>query len=332
MSKIPYFDEIKDFTRLSDCTEKVEIALSRLENPVDITEEKILMYQDYLFKSAPSVVPQFIDLNKISVFPLLVKYRVIRKTNILKFTECARESKRMDILSYLMDVGYQLKTKPKNLNIAPKFTQGKTDLNSGFVPDYNTAKAGQIIWLGRVAMPWKVLENKDGRLLLLSMYVLDCLPFEDFYDPLYFSTSFDRSSWRYCSLKRHINNEFFNSLLADVEKEKVQPVYITADDVLTFENRAGAKQDKMFLLSKAETEKYLRSEKDRLAPVASYALRSKLFNDFGTYAYWWLRSNGAYDAEKMYVLDGEITSRNSIIGGDQFNYLGVRPAFYYDYK
>ena len=56
MSFIPYFDEIKDFIRLSDCTEKVEIALSRLENPVGITEEKILMYQDYLFKSVlPSV-------------------------------------------------------------------------------------------------------------------------------------------------------------------------------------------------------------------------------------------------------------------------------------
>ena len=39
MSKIPYFDEIKDFLRLENCTEKVEIALSRLENPVEISEE-----------------------------------------------------------------------------------------------------------------------------------------------------------------------------------------------------------------------------------------------------------------------------------------------------
>ena len=222
MNFIPYFDEIKDFTRLSDCTEKVEIALSRLENPVAITEEGTVMYQDYLFKTAPSIVPQFIELNKISVFPLLVKYRVIRKANILKFTEYARESKRMDILSYLMDVGYQLKTKPKNLDIAPKFTIGKSVLNTDYVPDYSSAKQGQIIWLGRVPMPWRVLENKDGRLLLLSQYVLDCLPFEDFYDPLYFSTSFDRSLWLYCSLKRHINNEFYNSLLSEDEKVLIQ--------------------------------------------------------------------------------------------------------------
>ena len=332
MSIIPYFDEIKDFTRLSDCTEKVEIALSRLENPVGITEEKVLMYQDYLFKSAPSVVPQFIDLNKISVFPLLVKYRTIRKANVLKFTEYAREAKKMDILSYLMDVGYQLKTKPKNLNIAPKFTAGKTDLNSDYVEDYSGAKAGQLLWLGRVPMPWKVLENKDGRLLLMSQYALDCLPVEDFYDPLYFSTSFDRTRWPYCSLRRHINNEFYNSLLTDEEKEKVVSVYISADDALTFEERADAQKDNMFLLSKSETERYLKTEKERMAPVASYALRSKLYNDFNNYAYWWLRSQGQYAPEKMYVMDGTITSSNSIVGGDHFNFFGVRPAFYYKYK
>ena len=331
MSKIPYFDEIKDFLRLENCTEKVEIALSRLENPVEISEEKLLMYQDYLFKTAPEMVMQFIDLNKISVFPLLVKYRTIRKSNILKFTEYARENKKLDILSYLMDVGYQLKTQPKNLDIAPKFVAGKSSLPQDFTPDYSGVKPGSLIWLGQPVMPWKVLENKNGRLLLLSQYVLDCLPFEDFYDPLYFSTSSDRTRWPYCSLKRHINNEFYNSLLSPEEKEKVVPVYISADDSLTFEQREGAKKDNMFLLSKTETERYLKTEKERMAPVTSYALRSMLYNDFNTYAYWWIRTPGRYVPEKMYVLDGVITSSNSIVGGDHFNYLGVRPAMYYKY-
>ena len=43
MTIINNYDEKKDFLRLADCTEKVEIAISRLENPVGITEEKILM-------------------------------------------------------------------------------------------------------------------------------------------------------------------------------------------------------------------------------------------------------------------------------------------------
>ena len=108
MSFIPYFDEIKDFTRLSDCTEKVEIALSRLENPVGITEEKILMYQDYLGKSAAKAVPELIDKNAIRMFPLLVKYRTIKKGNVAKMVEYAQSARKMDILSYLKTLTFKI--------------------------------------------------------------------------------------------------------------------------------------------------------------------------------------------------------------------------------
>ncbi len=329
MSIIPYYDEIKDFTRLADCTHKVEIAISRLENPYGITEEKMVMYQDYLHGNRTDVVMQFIDMNKLHILPLLVKYRLIKKSNILKFIEYAREKRKMDIMSYLMDVGNQLRTRPKLMDIAPKFTPGKSVLPQALQPDYSRAKAGDIIWLGCVPLPWQVLENKAGRLLLLSEYVLDCLPFEDFYDPFYFSMSFDRTRWPFSTIRRHINSDFYNSLLTDDEKKKVVPVYISADDTLTFENREDAKQDFMFLLSKQEAEKYLRTEKDRLAPVTSFATRSMLYNHFETYAYWWLRTPGQYLVEKMYVLDGRFTSRNSLVGGDHFNFLGVRPAMYF---
>lgn len=332
MSTINFYNESKDFIRMYNCTEKAEIAISRLENSTGITEEQVVMYQDYLFKQAPQIVQQFIDMNKLQLMPLLVRHRVIRKPNILQFTEYAREKRKMDMLSYLMDVGHQLRTRPKDLGVVPKFTPGKSSL-SGFVKkqDYSRSEPGDIVWLGRISMPWKVLENKNGRLLLLSEYVLDCLPFEDFYDPFYFSMSFDRTRWPFSTIRRHINNEFYPSLLSEEEKQRVVPVYISADDTLTFVGGPEAKEDRMFLLSKMEAEKYLKTEKDRMAPVTSFATRSMLYNNFETYAYWWLRTPGQYSVEKMYVLDGTITSDNSIVGGDHFNYLGVRPAFYYQY-
>ncbi len=331
MTIINYYDEIKDFTRLSDCTEKVEIAISRLENPEGLTEEKILMYQDYLFGNRLDAVMQFIDMNRLHIMPLLVKYKLIKKSNILKFTEYAREKRKLDVMSYLMEVGNQFRTQPKKMDIASRFVKGKSSLPVAQKADYSSAKAGDIIWLGRQLMPWKVLENKEGRLLLLSEYVLDCLPFEDFYDPFYFSMSFDRTRWPFCTLRRHINSDIYDSLLTETEKQNVIPVYISADDKLTFEKREDAKEDRMFLLSRQETEKYLKTEKSRLAPVTSFATRSMLYERFETYAYWWLRTPGEYTVEKMYVRDGVITSSNSIVGGDHFNYLGVRPAFYYKY-
>lgn len=331
MNIIHYYDEIKDFNRLHDCTEKVEIAISRLENPVGITAEKMQCYWQYLSGNRQSVVMQFIDMNRLAVMPLLVKYRLIKKPNIIKLIEYAREKRRMDIMSYLMDIGNQLRTARKNMDIAARFVLGKSQLPQVIQTDYSRAKAGDIIWLGLAPMPWKVLENKDGKLLLLSVYVLDCLPFEDFYDPFYYSMSFDRTRWPFSSIRRHMNSEFYDSLLSDDEKGRVVPVYISADDRLTFEKREDAREDRFFLLSKAEAEKYLKTEKDRMAPVTSFATRSMLYEKFENYAYWWLRSPGEFLVEKMYVLDGCITSRNSMVGGDHFNYLGVRPAFYYKY-
>ncbi|MBR6608891.1 MAG: hypothetical protein IKK99_01585 [Oscillospiraceae bacterium] len=331
MTIINYYDEIKDFQRLTDCTEKVEIAVSRLENPVGITEEKILMYQDYLFGNRLDTVMQFIDMNRLHIMPLLVKYRLIKKSNILKLTEYARENRKLDIMSYLMEAGNQFRTQPRQMDVVTKFVKGKSSLPVVEKSDYSRARAGDIIWLGRTPAPWKVLENKGGRLLLLSEYVLDCLPFEDFYDPFYFSMSFDRTRWPFSTIRRHINSDFYNSLLTEEEKHRVESVYISADDRLTFEPREDAKQDFMFLLSKQEAEKYLRTEKDRLAPVTSFATRSMLYERFENYAYWWLRTPGEYTVEKMYVLNGRFTSRNSLVGGDHFNFLGVRPAFYYKY-
>ena len=61
-------------------------------------------------------------------------------------------------------------------------------------------------------------------------------------------------------------------------------------------------------------------------------IKSSPYDTFETYAYWWLRTPGQYTVEKMYVLDGRFTSSNSLVGGDHFNYLGVRPAMYFQVK
>ena len=143
-NKIKYFDEAVDFSRMENCPEKVEIAISRLEYPLGLNEDMILMYQNYLFNDAPKIASQFIDLNKLTLFPLLVKYRVIKKANVLKLTEYARENRKMDMLSYLMDVGNQFRTRPKQMDIAPKFVRGKSSLPQVCGYDSVSIKAGDV--------------------------------------------------------------------------------------------------------------------------------------------------------------------------------------------
>ena len=149
MSKplIDYYNEKVEFNRLPDCAEKVQLAVTRLENPYNISEEDRLMYQDYLGKDAVKAVPELIDKNAIRMFPLLVKYRTIKKGNVAKMVEYAQSARKMDILSYLLNAGNDLRFHPKNLDIAPKFTPGKSDNNvPQQIPDYESLRVGDIVF------------------------------------------------------------------------------------------------------------------------------------------------------------------------------------------
>jgi len=320
---ILYFNEEVDFKRLNSCMEKVELAVSRLENPYGLTDEMIVMYQNYLFNEAPKIAHQFIDNNRLTMLPLLVKYRVIKKTNVIQLTDYARELKKLDMLSYLMEAGNSLRNNPKKLDIEKKHTPGKSDMSATSVPfDYSNAKAGDIIWLGKGPTPWQVLERKDNRLLLISKYVLDCMPIDDFFR--------GHSEWRTCSIRRRLNKEYMENLFYKEDIEKFVPVYIDYDDSLSFDNPKGYSEDRLFYLSLKDANKYFKTERDRMAVVTKYAVRSMLWTVFDQYAHWWLRTNGQQRVDIYYVRDGVIMSDNSTVQGSYFEHFGVRPAVYYN--
>ncbi len=324
-NKTIYFDEVRDFNRLKNCTEKVEIALSRLENLQGIDDEKVIMYQSYLFSEAPAVITQFIDLNRKAIFPLLVKHRVIRKSNVIDFIDYARDKKKTDILFYLMDAGNSMRSNPKSLNIFKKHTRGRPlpDCHT----DYSRAKEGDILWLGAVPMPWQVLENKDKKLLLISKYVIDCLPFETFYYGLT-----DYICWQDSTIRYKLNTIYLPDLFTEEERGKIVPVYIDRQDNLYFSPVENTTRDSLFFLSVKEAQKYIKGEKERLAPITRYANRSMLWTLFDQYAHWWLRTDGRLTADKYYVRDGVIMSENSTVSGGRFEHFGVRPAMYFRYE
>ncbi len=321
--RIRYYDEVIDFTRMDSSMEKVEIAVSRMENPYGLDDDKILMYQNYLFGKEPEkLVYEFIDNNRVRFFPMLVKYKIIKKTNVIKFTDYAREKKKNDILFYLMEAGNQLRFNAKNMDLARKHTPGKTPLPPAEnTADYSTAKPGEIIWLGIEATPWQVLENKNGRLFLISKYILDCLPVDDFFR--------GQSYWCSCSMRRRLNREYINNLLTKEEQARIVPVYIEDSDRLHFEKQYGISEDRFFHLSVGEAQRFFRTQRDRIAPITKYAVRSMLWTVFDQTGHWWLRTPGELKVDYYYVRDGVIMSENSTVQTSYFEHFGVRPAFYY---
>jgi hypothetical protein len=228
----------------------------------------------------------------------------------------------MDMLSYLMDVGNQFRTRPKQMDIAPKFVRGKSVLPQSENYDMVTAKAGDIVWLGEPLMQWKVLENKSGRLLLISEYVLDCLPYEDFYKK--------NRRWNISSIRKRMNRDYLFDILTQQEIDRIIPVFVDdSDDSLSFDIPQDKTGDKFFLLSVKEAKRYFKDNRHRMAPVVKYATRSMLWTVFDKWAHWWLRTPGELDADMYYVRDGEIMSINSTVQGSYFEHFGVRPAMYY---
>jgi len=330
MAKTPiiYYDELREFNRMEDCAEKTVLAVSRLENPYNLSDENWVMYQDYLQKTAPKTVPEFIDTNRITMFPLLVKYKVIRKANINKMVDYAQNARKMDILSYLLNVGNDLRNHPKELDIAPKFTPGKSENDAvQKLPD-SSARVGDVVWMGVLPMPWQVLENKDGRLLIISKFAFDCQAYNN---------TFYKMRWEDSAICKWLNNEFFTNYFTDCEKSAVHPVYIDEDTLCT-EKTDNMPESKLFFLSVAEAEKHFRTEEERKARVTIVGRRKILWQHFDTYAHWWLRSPsiGSTPGAAHVLANGDIALHGGIImsnGYDRFyDHYGVRPAVYLDVK
>jgi len=159
------------------------------------------------------------------------------------------------------------------------------------------------------AIEWMVLEYdaENNRSLLLSRYGLDAKPYNSKWISL---------TWEECTLRTWLNGEFLNKaftaqeqagiLLTNVDNSQAQGFNFTTRIGLASKTDGGNNtQDKVFLLSCAEANKYLgvtydnkNNTKSQVAPTA-YAIKQGAFtnSDYktadGTAAgWWWLRSPG----------------------------------------
>lgn len=106
---------------------------------------------------------------------------------------------------------------------------------------------------GKEKIEWLVLEVKDGKALVISKYALDCKPY---------NTSSTNVTWETCSLRNWLNNDFINSAFSATEKTMIPSVKVSADKNPDYSTSSGkATQDRLFLLSVKEMNKYLSSNR-----------------------------------------------------------------------
>ena len=179
---------------------------------------------------------------------------------------------------------------------------------------------------GPEAIEWIVLEEKDGKALLLSRYGLDSIPFH---------SSDEDAAWEKSSLRSWLNIDFMHNAFTPDEQAAIQVTTVQngADQGNTMSIGSANTQDQVFLLSYAEAYKmYFRSNEARMCAPTDYAVARNAWADVGSMTdgrpsgSWWLRSS-ADSLMNALIVDFD--------GGELFcnihfdNHI-VRPAIWVD--
>ena len=172
---------------------------------------------------------------------------------------------------------------------------------------------------------WRVLAVENGKALLISEKLLDCVPYNETYTDV---------TWETCTLREWMNHDFISKAFSSNEQAKISTVTIHNPDNPDYGTKGGnATQDKIFALSIDEAKKYFGSDDERMAAPTDYAKiqgcyvsdNYSLPNGENT-GWWWLRSPGLISYDAAFVdINGFINLYGFSVN---FYNVAVRPAFW----
>ncbi|MGN0465506.1 MAG: DUF6273 domain-containing protein [Lachnospiraceae bacterium] len=169
------------------------------------------------------------------------------------------------------------------------------------------AQEGDIVIFGRDnsgnSLRWRVLSKKEKKVLLIT---------ENSVGDEKYHTTRESITWENCSLRKWLNEDFYNENFSDAEKKLIRKQKLSNIDDPAWGTEAGNDtEDKIFLLNLKEAEKYFTSNEDRNIGVN-----------------WWLRSPGAIEqAAKNVFSDGDFCEGN-YYGTYVDVSLAVRPSLW----
>jgi hypothetical protein len=134
---------------------------------------------------------------------------------------------------------------------------GKIENEEAEVVFENGLKVGDVVTFGSFEqdgevsngaepIEWDVLGEKDGAYLLISHYVLDNRVFDDKQSDNTVGVDDDivdtSATWEKCSLRKWLNDDFYNSAFSDTEKEYIMQVTNHTSDFTDFAGTEDATQ------------------------------------------------------------------------------------------
>ncbi|MBO4894008.1 MAG: tetratricopeptide repeat protein [Clostridia bacterium] len=189
------------------------------------------------------------------------------------------------------DNAYNLFIKTKDYKDSNSKIQSIVDANLKY--KYVSAEEGDFITIGKYYqnnsktkdnIQWLVLKKEDSRILVVSRYALDCIPYD---------TSKARSAaWETCTLRKWLNDTFFNLTFSEDEQKIICSTSIITKAELIEYNTI----DRLFLLSNDEASAYFGyDDAERQCTHTPYAkehFENKTSDDVRYDTRWWLRDPG----------------------------------------
>jgi hypothetical protein len=205
---------------------------------------------------------------------------------------------------------------------------------------------------------WQVLAIEDGRALLISEDILTVRQYDDLgassSDEIDWETA--STTWAESDIRAWLNDEFLDATFTGEEQEAIDLAPISNPDNSDYGTEGGPDtEDKVFLLSIDEANRYFSDKSDRIANLTvteediQYSLRiskdywgydqeelttyeSELRSDYLAQSkayWWWLRSPGDYGLHAAGVYsDGGV----GVAGSNVYHGVGVRPALWLNLK
>ena len=136
--------------------------------------------------------------------------------------------------------------------------------------------------INKQPIEWIVLERVDKKALVVSKYGIDCIPFNN---------GKNEVTWESCSIRKWLNEDFYNSAFSESEKEQ-----ILLSIVKNNEKYDGVDtKDCVFLLSINEARNFFVDDNDRLLVPTPYAVSRGSFVSGDTGLCSWRLRTQLYD-------------------------------------
>lgn len=166
---------------------------------------------------------------------------------------------------------------------------------------------------------WEILHIEDDKALVVSRYNLDLKPYHADYEEV---------TWETCSLRNWLNSSFINEAFSQKEQEKIVLTTLKNASNPEYGTEGGKDtQDRIFLLSVDEVEKYMTDLIKRESVSTKYAKGQGAYVNGANGSSWWALRTPGYDATCMATITtgGEISLEGD--GVDSTDYA-LRPAMW----